>query len=314
MSNKKSPLMAMGLPIFEYLCSIIAIVSMKEWKLKTKNLFRKMRFSVNDPLSHEEEWSLHITPAGLLGSLVASCLFLFLLVLVLVAYTPILDIFPGYRTAAEKTHDDLVQNVMRLDSLERRMNDMLTYNENIAMILEGRTPVVRTPLSDGDTVKLDKTLVPPSQFDSLLRAQMEGDGDYSLARTLQSRQQGGKLIFAAPAEGIITRHFSREDNYLGVGIQAAPNAPVTSIDDGVVADVATHGEKGAVVVVQHFNGFVSIYRNLSQVLVAKGQSIKSRQVIGYNAMPSVGDRTNPVVEVEIWNEGKAVDPEAYIVF
>ncbi len=306
--------MAVGLPIFEYLCSIIATVSMKEWKLKTKNLFRKMRFSVNDPLSHEEEWSLHITPAGLLGSLAAFCLFLFLLVLVLVAYTPILDIFPGYRTAAEKTHDDLVQNVMRLDSLERRMNDMLTYNENIAMILEGRTPVVRTPLSDGDTVKLDKTLVPPSQFDSLLRAQMEGDGDYSLARTLQSRQQGGKLIFAAPAEGIITRHFSREDNYLGVGIQAAPNAPVTSIDDGVVADVATHGEKGAVVVVQHFNGFVSIYRNLSQVLVAKGQSIKSRQVIGYNAMPSVGDRTNPVVEVEIWNEGKAVDPEAYIVF
>ena len=306
--------MTVGLPIFEYLCSIIAIVSMKEWKLKTKNLFRKMRFSVNDPLSHEEEWSLHITPAGLLGSLAAFCLFLFLLVLVLVAYTPILDIFPGYRTAAEKTHDDLVQNVMRLDSLERRMNDMLTYNENIAMILEGRTPVVRTPLSDGDTVKLDKTLVPPSQFDSLLRAQMEGDGDYSLARTLQSRQQGGKLIFAAPAEGIITRHFSREDNYLGVGIQAAPNAPVTSIDDGVVADVATHGEKGAVVIVQHFNGFVSIYRNLSQVLVAKGQSIKSRQVIGYNAMPSVGDRTNPVVEVEIWNEGKAVDPEAYIVF
>ena len=32
--------MAVGLPIFEYLCSIIATVSMKEWKLKTKNLFR----------------------------------------------------------------------------------------------------------------------------------------------------------------------------------------------------------------------------------------------------------------------------------
>ena len=195
------------------------------------------------------------------------------------------------------------------------MNDMLTYNENISMIMEGRTPTLRTPLSDGDTTVLDKTLVPPSQFDSLLRAQMEGDGDYSLARTLQRRMQSGNtLIFVAPADGIITRHFSREDNYLGVGIQAAPNAPVTSIDDGVVMDVATLGEKGSVVVVQHFNGFVSIYRNLSQVLVTKGESIKSRQVIGYNAMPSVGDRTNPIVEVEIWNEGKAVDPEVYIVF
>ena len=90
---------------------------MKEWRVKIKNLFRKMRFSVSDPITHQEEWSLHITPAGLLGSLVAFCLVLFLLVLVLVSYTTILDIFPGYRTAAEKTHDELVQNVMRLDSL-----------------------------------------------------------------------------------------------------------------------------------------------------------------------------------------------------
>ena len=277
-------------------------------------MFRKMRFSISDPSTHNEEWSLSITPAALLASVGAFVIFLFVMVLVLVAYTPMLDIFPGYRTAAEKTHDELVENVMRLDSLERRMNDMLTYNENIAMIMEGRTPVVRTPLSDSDTVQLDKTLIPPSQLDSLLRTQMEGDGSYSLARTMQSRQQGGRLIFAAPTEGIITRHFSREDNYLGVGIQAAPNSPVTGIDDGVVVDVVAGAERGSVVVVQHFNGFVSIYRNLSQVLVSKGQSIKSRQVIGYNAMPSVGDKTNPIVEIDIWNEGRAVDPEAYIVF
>ena len=156
--------------------------------------------------------------------------------------------------------------------------------------------------------------MPPSQFDSLLRAQMEGDGEYSLARTLQQRAQGGNtLIFVAPAEGIITRHFSRDDNYLGVGIQASPNAPVTAIDDGTVVDVAD-AERGSVVTVQHFNGFLSVYRNLAQVLVVKGQSIKSRQVVGYNAMPSVGDRTNPLVEVELWHEGRAVDPEVYIVF
>jgi murein DD-endopeptidase MepM/ murein hydrolase activator NlpD len=170
-------------------------------------------------------------------------------------------------------------------------------------------------MTDGDTTSLDKTLVPPSQFDSLLRAQMEGDGDYSLARTLASRASGGsKLTFAAPVEGIIKRHFSREDNYLGIGIQAAPNSPVTSIDDGTVVDVVTTGESGTVVSVQHFNGFISIYRNLTQVLVSKGQSLKIRQVIGYNAMPGVGDKTNPMFEMEIWNEGKAVDPEIYIVF
>lgn len=288
---------------------------MKQEKQKINGWFRKKRISMSDPILREEEWAVHLSPMGLLGAVGAFLLLIFALVLVLVAYTPVLDIFPGYRTAAEKQHDDLVQNMMRIDSLERRMSDMLTYNENIAMILEGRSPVVRTPLNDGDTTSLDKTLVPPSQFDSLLRAEMEGDGDYSLARTLRSREQGdGKLFFAAPVEGIITRHFSRDDNYLGVGIQAAPNAPVTSIDDGTVIDVVTGGERGTLVTVQHFNGFVSMYRNLSQVLVSKGQVLKSRQVIGYNAMADAGKKDNPLVEMEIWSEGKAVDPENYIVF
>lgn len=288
---------------------------MKQEKQKINGWFRKKRISMSDPILREEEWAVHLSPMGLLGAVGAFLLLIFALVLVLVAYTPVLDIFPGYRTAAEKQYDDLVQNMMRIDSLERRMSDMLTYNENIAMILEGRSPVVRTPLNDGDTTSLDKTLVPPSQFDSLLRAEMEGDGDYSLARTLRSREQGdGKLFFAAPVEGIITRHFSRDDNYLGVGIQAAPNAPVTSIDDGTVIDVVTGGERGTLVTVQHFNGFVSIYRNLSQVLVSKGQVLKSRQVIGYNAMADAGKKDNPLVEMEIWSEGKAVDPENYIVF
>lgn len=269
---------------------------------------------MSDPLRHEEEWSVHISSIALVGAIAAFVLLLFAVVLVLVAYTPILDVFPGYRTSAERQHDELVQNVMRIDSLERRMSDMLTYNENIAMILEGRTPVVRTPINEGDTTRLDKTLVPPSEFDSLLRLQMEGDGDYSLARTLRSREQGGRLMFAAPVEGIITRHFSRNDNFLGVGIQSAPNSPITSIDDGAVVDVVTGGEQGTVVTVQHFNGFVSVYRNLSQVLVTKGQVLKSRQVIGYNAMRDNDSKNNPLVEVEIWTEGKAIDPENYIVF
>ncbi len=287
---------------------------MKDLKRKINNLFLPKRLSLTDPIRRKEDWNVRISAAGLIGGVAAFCLFMFLLVLLLVAYTPVLDIFPGYRTSAERSHDELVQNIMRIDSLERRMNDMLTYNENIAMIMEGRTPVLRTPMND-DTTRLDKTLVPPSQLDSLLRAQMEGDGDYSLSRTLREREHGGSLPeFAAPVEGIITRHFSRKDNYLGVGIQAAPNAPVTAIDDGTVIDVAAGVDGGNTVTVQHFNGFISVYRNLAQILVSKGQPLKSGQVIGYNAMREVGDRTNPLVELEIWNEGKAADPEIYIVF
>ena len=283
--------------------------------MNIKELFRKRRFAMSDPVDEKDDWRVHISPMGLLGSLAAFCIFLFLLVLILVAYTPILDIFPGYRTAAERSHDELVQGIMRVDSLERRMNDMLIYSENVAMIMEGRTPVVNNPLAENDTLTLDKTLVKPSTLDSLLRAQMEGEGLYSLARAVEERGgEGRSKVFALPIEGIITRHFSRQDNYLGVGIKAAPNAPVTSIAEGAVVDVATSDDKGTSVTVQHFDGYVSVYKNMTQVLVDKVQTLKSRQVIGYNAMPQVGDRSNPLFEMEIWYEGKAVDPEIYIVF
>lgn len=285
-------------------------------KQKLRKFFRKKRFSMSDPILQREEWSVHTSPAALLGSLAAFCIFLFLLILIFVAYTPILNIFPGYRTDAERLNDRLVQSIMRIDSLDSRINDMLTYNENIAMIMQGKTPVLPSRLSDADTAAIDKTLIPPSQLDSLLRLQMESDGDYSLARTIQSRDNAvqNAYEFAIPVDGIITRHFSRNDNYLGVGIQAAPNSPVTSIDDGTVVDVLTSTQTGITVTVQHFNGFLSVYRNLSQTLVARGQAIKSGQVIGYNAMHKAGDKDNPLLEFEIWHEGKPVDPEMYIVF
>ena len=288
---------------------------MEQQTNRVKDIFRKKRLAMSNPADGHDSWSVHISPAGLLGSLVAFCVFLFLLVLILVAYTPILDIFPGYRTAAERSHDALVEGIMRVDSLERRMNDMLVYSENVAMIMDGRTPVARAKISESDTVKLDKTFVAPSTLDSLLRAQMEGEGDYSLNKAIKSQSVGGgSRLFVSPVEGIITRHFSREDNYLGIGIQATPNAPVTSIDEGTVIDVASNNDMGTTVTVQHFDGYISVYRNLTQVLVDKGQTIKSRQVIGYNSMPQVGDASNPIFEMEIWYEGKAVDPEIYIVF
>lgn len=280
-----------------------------------KSWFRKKRLSMSDAVVGREYWSVHISPIGLLGSLVAFCIFLFLLVLILVAYTPVLDVFPGYRTAAERSQDALVEEIMRVDSLERRMNEILLYSENVAMIMDGRTPVVPSQKVANDTIKLDKSLVKPTLMDSLLRAQMEGEGEYSLAKSLgESAAVERSRVFAAPVEGIITRQFSREDNYLGVGIQASPNAPITSIDEGTVVDIVRTNDKGTIVTVQHYDGYISVYRNLTQVLVERGQTLKNRQVIGYSSMPQVGDADNPLFEMEIWYEGQAVNPEMLIVF
>ena len=275
--------------------------------------FRKRRFNMLNATDLSEEWHVHLSPASILAGLVAFLLILFILTLSLVAYTPVLEFLPGYRTEADRSRESLIQNIIRLDSMQRVMNDMMTYNENIALIMEGRTPVARV-LTPTDSSRISKVLVVPSREDSLLRAQMEGSGEYALAgQDADSRRKLRESIeLTAPIEGIITAHFDLKQGSYGVKIAAAAADRVAAIDKGTVIQSLWSPENGYTIVIQHAANLISIYRNLSQSLVAKGQIIRPGEQIGYNAEAENGEVK--LFEFELWNNGKPVDPERYIVF
>lgn len=278
-----------------------------------RGIFRKRRFNMLNATDNTEEWHMHLSPASIFAGLVAFVLLLFILTLSLVAYTPVLEFLPGYRTEADRSRESLVQNIIRLDSMERMMNDMLTYNENIALIMEGRTPVARV-LASSDSSRISKVLVMPSREDSLLRAQMEGDSEYAL-----SGQGGGSrrkvreaIELVTPVEGIITDRFDIKQGNFGVKIAAAAADRVAAIDNGTVVQSLWTPETGYIVVLQHAGNLISVYKNLSQSLVTTGQTIRSGELIGYNS--EAGDGEVKLFEFELWNNGKPVDPEGYIVF
>lgn len=278
-----------------------------------RGFFRKRRFSMLNATDNSEEWHLHLSPASIIAGLVSFVLLLFILILSLVAYTPVLKFLPGYRTEADRSRENLVQNIIRLDSMERMMNQMMTYNQNIALIMEGKTPVMRT-IASSDSSRLSKVLVMPSHEDSLLRAQMEGDGPYSLsaARNESRRALRESMELLAPVEGILTEKFDVADGRLGVGIVATADAPVSAIERGTVIQSLWSPESGYTIIIQHANNLLSIYRNLSQSLVTTGQAVRGGEQIGYNAEPVNGEVR--LFGFELWNNGKPVNPESYIVF
>ena len=284
--------------------------SIRSW---WRGFFRKRRFNMLNATDNSEEWHIHLSPASIFAGLVAFILLLFILILSLVAYTPALEFLPGYRTEADRSRESLVQNIIRLDSMERMMNDMMTYNENIALILEGQTPVART-LPASDSTRISKVLVMPSHEDSLLRAEMEGDGPYSLTGDdAASRRLVREAIqLTAPVDGIITDRFDIAAGQLGVKIAATAGDRITAIDKGTVVMSLWSPETGYVVCIQHAGNLISVYRQLSQSLVTPGQAIRPGEQIGYNAEAVNGEV--PRFEFELWSNGKPVDPEGYIVF
>ena len=278
-----------------------------------RGFFRKRRFSMLNATDNSEEWHLHLSPASIIAGLVSFVLLLFILILSLVAYTPVLEFLPGYRTEADRSRENLVQNIIRLDSMERMMNQMMTYNQNIALIMEGKTPVMLT-IASSDSSRLSKVLVMPSHEDSLLRAQMEGDGPYSLSasRNESRRALRESMELLAPVEGILTEKFDVADGRLGVGIVATADAPVSAIERGTVIQSLWSPESGYTIIIQHANNLLSVYRNLSQSLVTTGQAVRGGEQIGYNAEPVNGEVR--LFGFELWNNGKPVNPESYIVF
>lgn len=273
---------------------------------------RKRRLVAQDASSGEEEWYMHLSPAGLFSGFCALLLLLFVVILILVAYTPVLEFLPGYRTEATRSRESLVANIMRLDSMERIINNMLTYNENISLVLDGRSPVVPSRL-ENDTLKLDKSLVPTNAADSALRAQMEGEGPYSLGGSAASRRSVREAVeMITPVEGIITRRFDAKQQIWGVRLATDPEAEVAAVEGGTVLQSIWTPDAGHVITIQHNANLVSIYRNLTRSNVTSGERVKAGELIGVT-----GDNNREGLkpfEFELWNGGKAVDPEAYIIF
>lgn len=272
---------------------------------------RKRRLSIEHAASGEEEGHLHLSPAGLFSAFVALLLILFFLILSLVAYTPILEFLPGYRTEATRSREDLVSNIMRLDSMERVMEDMLTYYENVSLVLDGRSPVVRS-ITDLDSTRVDKTLVLPNEADSALRAQMEGSGSYALNQGSTRRSVREAIEMITPVDGIITRHFNLKEQHFGVEMAAAAEAEIAAVDEGTVLLTLWSPDTGYLVQIQHPNNLLSIYKHLGQTSVSIGQRLRRGELIGTAGDSSKAD-AHPFV-FELWSNGKAVDPEAYIVF
>ena len=86
-----------------------------------RHLREKHRLSVRNQHTDREIWYMHISPLNLLAGLLALILILFILIASTVAYTPVLDLLPGY--PGKKSRTMLVENIMRLDSLEQELRN-----------------------------------------------------------------------------------------------------------------------------------------------------------------------------------------------
>ena len=258
------------------------------------------------------EWRVNISHIGLWGGITAIFIIIIVALLLLMAYTSILDILPGYRTQSEKREAHLRECIMHLDIMERNMSEILAYNEAMATIMGGSTPTLHSTLLT-DTIRYDKSRILPTRADTLLRAALESTtGEYSLSNTKPLKAEAA--MFSAPLRGSITRNFDAPESSYDVAIMSIDgDDSVMAVENGTVIATERQAEDNNRVTIQHGGGYISVYKHLGEVLVRKGQAVQSGTVIGRLSAPEK-EVQNTELEFELWRDGTAVDPERYILF
>jgi murein DD-endopeptidase MepM/ murein hydrolase activator NlpD len=99
--------------------------------------------------------------------------------------------------------------------------------------------------------------------------------------------------------------------HLGIDIGAAMGSPVYASDSGVVVYAAgIGGGYGLMVMIDHGNGFHTLYAHLSNIIVRCGQNVSQGQTIAYSG--STGNSTGPHLHFEIRYMGAFVNPHDYV--
>ena len=134
-----------------------------------------------------------------------------------------------------------------------------------------------------------------------------------------------ELSFAKPVEGEIVRDFAVDSlifsetlqewtTHTGIDIKADKTTVVKSAEKGTVKSIKNDPRYGLTVVVEHENGFKTVYSNLlTSEFVVEGEKIEKGQsigTVGNTAAFEIADE--PHLHFEIIKDSAQVDPNIYI--
>lgn len=98
-------------------------------------------------------------------------------------------------------------------------------------------------------------------------------------------------------------------NHSGTDIGASYGTTVVAADGGTVCLAGVNGGYGNCVMINHGNGYYTLYGHLSSIAVSDGQAVSQGDVVGY--VGSTGNSTGPHLHFEIRSGDTKLDPETF---
>ncbi len=234
------------------------------------------------------------------------------LIVSLIYFSPIKNYLVGY-DQVRMTRTVLAQE-QAIDSLIRVSDAHDAWLDNLQRKLRGEadTSFRAQPRSQREYDRIDLGRVPPE--DLALREEISRADVFSLQGEEGTAAEDWRSApFMLPLDGLITSTFDPSEEHYGIDIVAKEHSPVRAVRDGTVVDSYWDAETGNVVVLQHGDNLLSLYKHNRTVLVKVGSFVRAGDAIAI--VGNTGELSSgPHLHFELWHDRAPLDPEDFLTF
>lgn len=283
-------------------------------KNKSKNrLSNKFRVSIFNDTTHEVLFSFRGSGIISIVTLLLAIILIIGSVTALISFTSLREFIPGYPSAESRR--TLIQNTIKLDSLQNEINLWRLQLANIQRVVKGQEPIkIDSVLSLAQYKEYELADSPDfSKDDSLLRSTVLKEEQFNISAHTPKIEQIEGLHLFPPVSGVITQEYNAAINHPYIDIAAPENSVVSSILDGTVISADYSELNGYVIQIQHENNIISIYKHNAKLLKKVGDVVSAGSpisLVGNTGKLSSGSH----LHFELWYKGKPVNPVEYIKF
>ena len=283
----------------------------KQNKSFLKRIFNDYKVVISSEDTFEEKFSFKANKINALIIMLVYSIILISFTISIVFFTQLREMVPGYSST------DLLNRAIYLtkktDSLEQQIALNNKFYKSIEDVLSGNIDelVPRDELSvDSSLTNSDFVTVSPNSQDSILRKYVENEDKFNLTNNELIIEN---KMFFSPIKGEITQSFNFNENHFAIDIAADIGTPVKSVLDGKIVFSEWSLETGYVVVIDHGENIISVYKHNSKILKEQNDFVQAGEVIAYSG--NQGNlSTGPHLHFELWKNGTPIDPEPLLNF
>ena len=256
-----------------------------------------------DDLTLREVFHFRVSLLGAISVITLTLLALIVLLSVLIVYTPIRNILPGY---SESLRQQLIQESARVDSLQTSLTVQRQYLDVIKQVTAGEITTDSVQSLDSlQRVQRVQLLEQRSEVTDAFMAQYEQKERDRLLLFGNTNDRTMRHLYR-PVRGVISASANPDLRQYGTSVRTAQNENVMATSRGTLVSVERMADNTFTLTLQN-GAFVTIYRGVGKVLKAQGAQVEQGESVG------LMDGEHDLV-VELWDAGQFVNPEEVMVW